>query len=105
MVGILFAGINFQAKVRAANFCLKNFYHFLATPGCHLNATFAFARANTQGQPLQPRHDVGFGRGIPPRKPLTKVALRLPPGAMISLRSATKFHVQPLRCLSFLIFF
>ena len=27
------------------------------------------------GSPLQPRHDVGFGRGIPPRKPLTKVAL------------------------------
>ncbi|RKZ53366.1 MAG: hypothetical protein DRR16_02800 [Candidatus Parabeggiatoa sp. nov. 3] len=23
---ILFAGINFQAKVRAANFCLKNFW-------------------------------------------------------------------------------
>jgi|GEM_PF-5083081 len=29
------------------------------------------------GSPLQPRHDVGFGRGRPPRKPLTKVALRL----------------------------
>ncbi|RKZ62841.1 MAG: hypothetical protein DRQ99_18100 [Candidatus Parabeggiatoa sp. nov. 3] len=42
------------------------------------------------GSPLQPRHDVGFGRGIPACLPLTKVALRWQPGVAFN----SKFLIQ-----------
>jgi len=46
------------------------FWEPQVSPQCHLRLRLGFRG----GSPLQPRHDVGFGRGIPPRKPLTKVA-------------------------------